>query len=335
MYTLKKYYTPDDAGGGWSSSDTAAAAQVAIAGINYASAANTNKKQRKWMEEQYTKQRSDALADWQKQNEYNSPAANMARLKAAGLNPNLVYGDGANSPSVNIRSSDTGSWHPQAPTADLSPAVDSFFRSYDLEQKKAQTDNLKAQRLLIDQQILNTAANTQNVGQTTETAKFNLEQLKLKASTDIAQVKANLDKTNLEMDEKRTGIAKTQADTQYTLDQNERAALMSSQNLSKGLEEIQNLRATRAKTNDERSEIRQRITNLKTDNRLKELDEALKKVGIQPHDPAYIRLGQKLIQAMPTPQKFKHIVDSTIKAIGQKIIRGDSTARKNWVLPNY
>lgn len=32
---------------------------------------------------------------WNKQNEYNSPSSQMSRLKEAGLNPNLVYGDGA------------------------------------------------------------------------------------------------------------------------------------------------------------------------------------------------------------------------------------------------
>lgn len=34
------------------------------------------------------------LEMWNKSNEYNSPQAQMARLKQAGLNPNLVYGSG-------------------------------------------------------------------------------------------------------------------------------------------------------------------------------------------------------------------------------------------------
>ena len=32
---------------------------------------------------------------WQAENEYNSPKAQMQRLKEAGLNPNLVYGNGS------------------------------------------------------------------------------------------------------------------------------------------------------------------------------------------------------------------------------------------------
>lgn len=35
------------------------------------------------------------LEMWNKSNEYNSPQAQMARLKQAGLNPNLVYGSGS------------------------------------------------------------------------------------------------------------------------------------------------------------------------------------------------------------------------------------------------
>lgn len=32
---------------------------------------------------------------WNRANEYNSPASQMQRLKAAGLNPNLAYGSGS------------------------------------------------------------------------------------------------------------------------------------------------------------------------------------------------------------------------------------------------
>lgn len=34
------------------------------------------------------------IQNWHMQNEYNSPSAQMDRLKAAGLNPNLMYGQG-------------------------------------------------------------------------------------------------------------------------------------------------------------------------------------------------------------------------------------------------
>lgn len=37
------------------------------------------------------------LSQWNRQNEYNSPKAQMARYAEAGLNPNLIYGNGSSS----------------------------------------------------------------------------------------------------------------------------------------------------------------------------------------------------------------------------------------------
>lgn len=49
-----------------------------------------NKAQRELAEYSYNKD----LEMWHKGNEYNNPSSQMERLKAAGLNPNLVYGSG-------------------------------------------------------------------------------------------------------------------------------------------------------------------------------------------------------------------------------------------------
>ena len=47
-----------------------------------------------WSQNMYNQERKNALADWNMQNAYNSPAAQMQRFKQAGLNPNLIYGRG-------------------------------------------------------------------------------------------------------------------------------------------------------------------------------------------------------------------------------------------------
>lgn len=80
---------------------------------------------------------------WEAENEYNSPVAQMQRLKEAGLNPNLVYGNG----SVSGNTTTAGPRY-EAPKAERNmermSGLLSFFSAYqDLRAKKAQADNLE------------------------------------------------------------------------------------------------------------------------------------------------------------------------------------------------
>lgn len=73
------------------------AAQIANVGVNAFAGGITTKsyaqaRQAQW--DAMLAQRDWAVADWNKQNEYNHPSAQMERLREAGLNPNLVYGSG-------------------------------------------------------------------------------------------------------------------------------------------------------------------------------------------------------------------------------------------------
>lgn len=49
-------------------------------------------KNRRWQEQMYDKQYQDNVNLWQMQQDYNSPENQVARLKAAGINPNLAMG---------------------------------------------------------------------------------------------------------------------------------------------------------------------------------------------------------------------------------------------------
>lgn len=73
--------------------------------VNAVSTSKNNKRQERFAREMYDRQRNDALTDWNMQNAYNDPSAQMARLKNAGLNPNLVYGNGATTEAGAVRSS--------------------------------------------------------------------------------------------------------------------------------------------------------------------------------------------------------------------------------------
>jgi hypothetical protein len=84
---------------------------------------------------------------WKESNAYNSAAAQMERLKAAGLNPNLVYGNGAvvgNSSSPVPRSADIRS--PQFNIlAALTAAKDIQLKNAEIANKAAENANIKAQ----------------------------------------------------------------------------------------------------------------------------------------------------------------------------------------------
>ena len=98
---------------------------------------------RDWSEEMMGQQNEWNLQQWQRENEYNTPTAQRARLEAAGLNAALMMqgqgsigmagsGQPAASPSGNPQASSGLSSAPQYVRPDfslLSQAVDSFFKN--------------------------------------------------------------------------------------------------------------------------------------------------------------------------------------------------------------
>lgn len=131
----------------------AAGASIAGQAINAGTTSATNQSQLSYAREMYDKQRADALADWDRQNKFNSPAAQMARFKEAGLNPNLIYGQMSNAPAV--RSSTAGSYNPTPPQVDLGNTANmAIGQYYDTQLKAAQIDNLKTQGSVLEQESI-------------------------------------------------------------------------------------------------------------------------------------------------------------------------------------
>lgn len=286
--TQSKTSSMPESSSGWTSADTAAAAQVAVSAINYASAANTNKKQRKWMDEAYAKQRADALADWTMQNQYNSPAEQMKRLKEAGLNPNLVYGHGATTEAGTVRSSDTGSYRPEAPKLNEGAISNTIQYYQDTKLKQAQIDQLAASTASQKQEAVLKAAQT-------AATLANVTSTGVKTEQDRLNLKLGLENFDATVQAAQLRNLKLQADTQYTLDQNERAAATNAQNLQVGAEQILNMRATRAGTQAQLEQTRVAIENLRKDGVLKDLDIQLRNKGIMPGDPMWTRIAAQIV----------------------------------------
>lgn len=99
-----------------------------------------NRKNRKLAEYSYGKD----IAQYNRANEYNTPQAQMERLKAAGLNPNLVYGTG----TVAGNTAQSTSPKYQAPTLNIkapnTQPLETLGAYQNLEIQKAQTDNIRA-----------------------------------------------------------------------------------------------------------------------------------------------------------------------------------------------
>lgn len=99
---------------------------------------------------------------WNRGNAYNAPVAQMARLKEAGLNPNLVYGNGAvgnQAGTLPKYQTPQVSYQGVEQVAQAVPSTISQYQDYQIRQ--AQLDNLKAQNTA----IVNGAKNAEIMGQ--------------------------------------------------------------------------------------------------------------------------------------------------------------------------
>lgn len=252
-------------------------------GANIAAQSSMNKKTRLWNEKMYALQRQHSLQDWTMQNEYNSPQAQMQRLKMAGLNPNLVYGKGADNVSGMVRSAEPKSWNPQAPNFNLGQiAGDVFSQYYNTEMKNAQTNNLRATNTVLINEALLKAAQTADVLQNTKGKTFDLA-----FKEEFRKYHADLLKE---------GVRQLQIETDLKLNRDQREAAQNSASVTEAVQRILNFELNRAKTTQEINLIKAQINNLGKDAHLKELDTNLKEQGLQPGDPMILRMAAQKIE---------------------------------------
>lgn len=242
---------------------------------------NMYQKQLDDMNAMYGRQRKDSLADYDMMNQYNSPAEQMKRLKAAGLNPNLVYGHGAaTQTAAQVKGSS-----PSAPSGreyrrvDL-PTIPSGMlpdmgKYFDIQLVRANKD-------VAVQQALHIAGQTAKVGADTARSKYDLELAKKLQNSVIEKAAAE--------------VTSLKAHTHVALDANERAAQMQLPTLREKLSAILKIRMDTAKSAQEIQAIKRQMNLVNTDEAIKYEDWKLKKSGIQPHDGAWMRLIQKWMQ---------------------------------------
>ena len=124
------------------------------------------KEQNEWNEKQAAKANEWNMQQWKRENEYNAPAQQMARLEAAGLNPNLMYAQGNTGTASKLTAEVPQGVAPAKVSnslAYLSNAVIPVISMYqDLQNKSAQHNVQLKQAQLMDEEIAGKAL--ENIG---------------------------------------------------------------------------------------------------------------------------------------------------------------------------
>jgi len=257
-----------------------------------------NKKSRQFSRETYAKTKADNIQFWNMQNEYNSPEKQMERLKAAGLNPNMVYDKGgAVQAAGNIATPDVQGGQFRTPDfTQISNPIQGYF---DTKIKQAQYDNLKAANTTMQQEALLKAAET----------------LRITASTKGQSIANLLAETNFQYSVEGARLANeaTRANTQFTLESNTRAQIMQGKSIELIAQDILLRKQQTANTAAERANIIQQLNNLKKDELLKDFDINLRKMGINPTDPTWMRIATQALQPY-----IEKVTDGSLFEYGKK-----------------
>jgi len=168
-------------------------------GVNAVTQLLTNSSQKNTNLQMYNMERTNALADWNRQNEYNSPKAQMARYKEAGLNPHLIYGQSQTAQPV--RSTDAKAPNYVAPRLDTD-ALNVPNIALQMGLLSTQTANLQAQADLKKQEY---------------TFKDDYNDLLLEQGREKSKImRGTLANTQLQNEVMQNNIKKIIADTQLT-----------------------------------------------------------------------------------------------------------------------
>jgi len=287
------------------------ASNLAVNAVNAFSTAQTNKRQREFSEKMYERQRQDALADWAMQNQYNDPSQQMARLRKAGLNPNLVYGNGADAQmAAPTRQSTAPAWTPHAPQVDPNTIGNTINQIYDIRIKEAQANNLQA----------NTTAQTEEAklkaAQVVKTlSEVDLNKLDLSMKTQSNPVVYETLKQTLE--NLRTQNTKTKADTAFTLDSNRRANEKQPYEIGNLRQDVANKILSGAKTVEETKELQQKIVHLGIMNDIAEIERFFASKGLTWHDNQAARVALVALTKPDkrTPEQVKKEIQNILREI--------------------
>lgn len=257
---------------------------IATGLMNTVSQHFTNKQAQKYNTWMYNQQQQDQLKNWNLQNAYNTPQEQMKRLKAAGLNPNMVYGGGgATTTAQPIQKASPGSWNPQAPQ--LNEGILAMI--VNMQKTQQATDNLRAQERLLDKQreLAITTNNAKLLGM--QKTQWDMNRGNILLPYQTSALEANIHRTN--------------ANTEFTKAQQAINKLVADNNIQQGLQKIAESVARVRQMDISAKEIRARIAHLGQLDKILEEDYKLKARGFTWSDPWAIRAGLSIVDQMFKP----------------------------------
>lgn len=122
-----------------------AAGSVVTTGLNNANSQSNAAQSFQRQKELMALQQQYAVENWNRENNYNKPEEQMKRLKAAGLNPDLVYGNGASGLQSGPIAAPTAPAAPMAQTVPMAnPIVEGVQAALAMSQaKKAGSETIR------------------------------------------------------------------------------------------------------------------------------------------------------------------------------------------------
>ncbi len=164
--------------------------------------AYSNKRTREYNKELAEYQNQESLAQWARENEYNSPLAQMSRFGQAGLNPQLIYGQqnlSASSPL--LTSGQSGS------PLDFSPFSASIADSVgQLPQQLAEVD-------LMNSQTEYYRSLTEDKGKDIEFKAIQIDLAKATFGSNVEKAQKDVDLLNSQIDEIGSRVKNMDVDT--------------------------------------------------------------------------------------------------------------------------
>lgn len=262
--------------------------------VNAVFQAQQNRKNREWSEKMYDREKADSLSFWNTQNEYNSPAQQMERLKNAGLNPHLVYGGGVNNVSAPIKTPSAPNWKGEAPQVDIGGAVSNAINTYQNVQLQKQQLDLMQEKIETEKQTrLNMQTTNFKVLSDMEKNMWSIEKEK-----GLYKGQLEFQRWNNELAIGRLNLVRSQNELMWNKDAREEK--LTSSKIANDIQGRLVQKEAIAKSMAERDRIRAGIVLLNQQGALNAIELAFREKGIDPKGPLYERIIGTVINNVST-----------------------------------